>query len=305
MSDHTDPVDATSPDLNRKAFIGLSAGAAAASASIATALAAGEEFGAPHPPIVPENDRSIKWQNVTLPRPDKPIGAYAAWPVNATSSTPGVVVCQAIWGIDAQLRDTVRRLAKSGYAAIAPALYSRFPDVPSGDNATDYKPFSALAQQLVDATVDGDIAAGATWIRKRAGAAEEQRPPKIAVMGFCMGGAIALRASVDDANFDAVVVFYGKVRWGQSNDGPITDMALAWTDKVRVPLQGNYGGRDTSILPDDVREMAKRLTVPNDVKIYDEAGHAFFDDTRESYVASAATDAWTRALGWFSKYLTT
>ncbi|HEV2909110.1 MAG TPA: dienelactone hydrolase family protein, partial [Candidatus Eremiobacteraceae bacterium] len=61
--------------------------------------------------------------------------------------------------------------------------------------------------------------------------------------------------------------------------------------------------RDTGILPDDVREMAKRLTVPNDVKIYDEAGHAFFDDTRESYVASAASDAWTRTLAWYAKYL--
>jgi carboxymethylenebutenolidase len=303
MTDPLDPMDSTSAELNRKAFIGLSAGAAAATASIAAALAA-DDFGGPHPPIVPENDRSIRTQKVMLPRPDQPIPAYAAYPVNATAATPGIVVCQAIWGVDAQLRDTVRRFAKSGFVTIAPALYGRFPNVPNGDGATDYKPFSDLAQQLVDATVDGDIAAGATWIRSRVNAAEQQRPPKVGVIGFCMGGAIALRASVDDANFDAVVVFYGKVRWGQSNDGPITDMALAWTDKVRVPLMGNYGGRDTGILPADVRAMAKRLTVPNDVKIYDEAGHAFFDDTRESYVASAASDAWTRTLGWFEKYLT-
>jgi carboxymethylenebutenolidase len=40
------------------------------------------------------------------------------------------------------------------------------------------------------------------------------------------------------------------------------------------------------------------------VKIYDEAGHAFFDDTRSSYVASAAADSWARTLAWFQKYLT-
>jgi carboxymethylenebutenolidase len=298
-----DPVTSTKPEFNRRAFIGLSAGAAAASSTVATAFAAGEDFGKPHPPIVPENDPAIKIERVTLARPDQPIPGYAAYPTNATTTTPGVVVCQHIWGVDAQIRDTVRRLAKAGYVTIAPELYGRFKDAPSGDGAGDYKPFQTIAAQLPDATVDGDIAAGATWIRQRAKAAEQQRPPKVGVMGFCSGGALALRASVDDANFDVVVVFYGKVRWGQSNDGPITDMALAYTDKVRVPLMGNYGGRDTSILPDDVRAMAKRLTVPNDVKIFDEAGHAFFDDTRESYVASAASDAWTRTLAWYAKYL--
>ena len=55
--------------------------------------------------------------------------------------------------------------------------------------------------------------------------------------------------------------------------------------------------------PDDVRAMFARLTVPHDLKIYDEAGHAFFDDTRASYVPSAAADAWTRTLGWFQRYL--
>jgi carboxymethylenebutenolidase len=302
MPDTTDPVNATALELKRKAFIGLSAGAVAA-APLTAALAAGGDYGKPHPPIVSERDPAISVQNVTLVRPDQPIPAYAAYPKHATAKTPGVVVVQHIWGVDANIRDIVRRLAKAGYVSIAPALYARSKDMPSGDGQTDYKVFQPFAQALVDATVDGDIAAGATWVRQRVQAAEQQRPPKVGVMGFCMGGSIALRCAVDDANFDAVVVFYGKVRWGQSNDGPITDMALAYTDKVRVPLMGNFGGRDTGILPDDVHEMAKRLTVPNDVKIYDEAGHAFFDDTRDAYVASAAEDAWVRTLGWYAKYL--
>jgi carboxymethylenebutenolidase len=50
--------------------------------------------------------------------------------------------------------------------------------------------------------------------------------------------------------------------------------------------------------------MFARLTAPHDVKIYDEAGHGFFDDQRPSYVPSAAADAWTRTLTWFHRYLT-
>ena len=300
MPDQIDPAHSTALDLNRRAFIGLSATAAAAPATV---LADSSAFGKPHAPIVSERDSAIVTENVMLLLPDAKIPAYAAYPKHTSIQTPGVVVTQAIWGVDTHIRDVARRVAKAGYVAIAPSLYARLPDVPSGDGATDYKPFAALAAQLPDAQVDGDLAAGATWIRSRVNAASQQRPPKVGVIGFCMGGAYALRAAVDDATFDAAVIFYGKVRWGQTNDGPITDMALAWTDKVRVPLMGQYGGRDTSILPDDVRTMQKRLTVPNDVKVYDEAGHAFFDDTRESYVASAATDAWTRTLAWFAKYL--
>jgi carboxymethylenebutenolidase len=39
------------------------------------------------------------------------------------------------------------------------------------------------------------------------------------------------------------------------------------------------------------------------MKVYDEAGHAFFDDTRSSYVATAATDAWARTLAYFQRHL--
>ena len=69
------------------------------------------------------------------------------------------------------------------YTAIAPDLYDRF-NAPSGDGATDYKPFAAIAGNLVDSDVDGDLQAGAHWIKER------QPHGKIGVTGFCMGGGI-------------------------------------------------------------------------------------------------------------------
>ena len=47
-----------------------------------------------------------------------------------------------------------------------------------------------------------------------------------------------------------------------------------------MPVCGSYGARDTGIPADSVREFAAALHVPNDIKIYDDAGHAFFDDQR-------------------------
>lgn len=298
-----DPTRSTSSAMGRKPFLGISAGAAAAASGIARTMGAEQQLGKPHPPLVPEDDPAITVERPTLNASGGPLDSYAAYPRNATAHTPGIVVVQHIWGVDAQIRDTVRRLAKAGFVTIAPDLYAGL-GAPNGDNATDYAPFSTAAGKLVDATVDDQIRSAAVWIRARAGQGPAQRPPKIGVMGFCMGGSIALRAAIDDAAvFDAAVIFYGKVRWGESDDGPITEMALSYTDELRLPLMGQYGARDTSIKPDDVRTMQTRLRVPNDIKIYEEAGHAFFDDTRARYVPSAAEDAWQRTLRWFNKYL--
>ena len=131
------------------------------------------------------------------------------------------------------------------------------------------------------------------------------RTLKVGVTGFCMGGSNTLRQTVDNApSFAAAAVWYGKVRYGTTgNNGPITPIALAYADDITVPLLGSFGGRDTSILPDDVRALDARLRIDHDIKIYDEAGHAFFDDTRQSYVATAAVDGWRRTLAWFSRHL--
>jgi carboxymethylenebutenolidase len=300
---HNDPTISPNPQFGRRLFIGLTAGAAAAS-GITRALADDQSFGKPHPPIVAENDPDITVERPELAAGTATVDAYAAFPLVDNRRTPGIVIAQHVWGVDAQIRDTVRRFAKAGYVTVAPDLYAGM-GAPSGDGVTDYTVFAPFASKLDPKEVDAQIQAGATWIRSRVGSGPTERPPKVGVMGFCMGGRIALRAACDDVGiFDAAVIFYGGVRWDDSkNQGPISEAALAWTDDLTIPVMGQYGARDTSILPADVHAMQTRLKVPNDIKIYSDAGHAFFDDTRERYVASAATDAWTRTLAWFGKYL--
>jgi carboxymethylenebutenolidase len=297
-----DPNSSTDPNLSRRAFVAVSVGAAALATSQAKALAVDVTLGQTHAPLVSEDDPAIVVSGPSLDRPGGPIAAYAAVPRSAVAGTPGVVVVQHVWGVDTSIRDVVRRFAKAGYVAVAPELYSRA-HAPSGDGESDYTKFTPFASKLVDDQVDGDVAAGATWIRARAGVGPDVRPPKVGVVGFCMGGAIALRASVDCPQFDAAAIWYGKVRQATTTTGAATEMSLAYADEIKMPLLGSYGARDTGIPADDVRALQRVLKVPNDIKIYDEAGHAFFDDQRASYVASAATDSWARALAWFAKYL--
>ena len=225
------------------------------------------------------------------PRLHTGVAAYAAAPKGTTSATPGVVVVQHVWGVDATIRDGVRRLAKAGFVTIAPELFGRM-HAPSGDGLDDYTIFVPFAQRLDDGQVKADLEAGAQWVRTRAGAAPDARPPKVGIVGFCMGGRIALQQTWGNPRpYDAASIFYGAVR-DQHADG------------VAIPVMGSYGGRDTGIPRADVREFFSNLSRPHDMKIYEAAGHGFFDDTRESYVASAAADAWTRTLAFFRKYLT-
>lgn len=299
MSEFDDPTRSSSRALSRRAFAVLS-GAATTVGAPAAALAQAA-FGRPHPPIVAEDDPDIAVSRPTIPTGTRALDAYQAVPRTA-AATAAVVVVPAIWGVDAQLRDTVRRFAKEGYVAIAPDLYTGL-GAPSGDGATDFAPFRDVAAKLADATVDQDLAATAGFAR----AAAAKPDMRVGIVGFCMGGGIALRQAVDDPTFAAVSVFYGKVRYGTTgNAGPITPIALAYVDRLNVPLAGSWGERDTSIVPSDVRALDAELTKakrPHDIKLYAEAGHAFFDDTRDTYVASAAADAWTRTLIWFGRHL--
>jgi len=304
MPDLTDPTRSTNPALKRRLFVGISAGMATLAGPAAALAADAFDLGKPHPPLVSEDDPAIVVAKPALQSsPGRTIESYYAAPKNASAATPGVVVVMHVWGVDAQIRDTVRRYAKAGYRAIAPNLYTGL-GAPNGDNMTDFEPFRPMLGKLADDVVDADLAAGAAYLV----AAGNGRARKLGVTGFCMGGSITLRQTVDHPDiYSAASVFYGKVRYGTTgNNGTVTPIALSYADEIKAAVLGSWGERDTSILGDDVRALDRRLSelrLAHDLKVYDSAGHGFFDDTRSSYDAFAAEDAWKRTLSWFSRYL--
>jgi carboxymethylenebutenolidase len=294
-----DPQNSTKPEFSRRGFVSLGAGAAFFIGNAAAASSQTAGFGKPHPPIVAEDDPAIVVSRPRLqPKAGTPIGSYAAMPRTVTTRTPGVVVIQQIWGVDAQLRDVVRRFAKAGYVTIAPALFDRL-NPPDADTATDYVRFVPLMTQMnAQGFVQSDVIGAHDWIQTQA------RDASLGIVGFCMGGGVALQSVIDSKAFVAASMFYGNVRPGSDPKQPPKASDFDFTSRITTPLMGSFGARDTSIKAEDVQAMFARLTAPHDVKIYDEAGHAFFDDQRPTYVPSAAADAWTRTLTWFHRYLT-
>ena len=235
---------------------------------------------------VREDDPAIAASDVRLEGAGfgESIRGYAARPREARADTPGIVVVHHLWGVDTQIRDVVRRFAKEGFIAIAPALYSRF-DAPSGDGATDNTPFLPIAQQMADQRAyAGDITAAREWLRA-------QSPNgKVGILGFCLGGTLVFEQLIDSHDFDAAVVFYGDPNAGAGA-------------RITTPVLGIFGELDTIIAIQDAQTLFAEIPAPHDLRIYANAGHAFFDDTRARYVPDAADDAWQRTLAWFEERL--
>jgi len=61
---------------------------------------------------------------------------------------------------------------------------------------------------------------------------------------------------------------------------------------------------DVFVTPDTIKKAFQEYGVHGEVRVYPDADHAFFNDTRpEVYNAPAAQDAWTRTMGLFSRTL--
>jgi carboxymethylenebutenolidase len=187
---------------------------------------------------------------------------------------PGVVVIQEWWGLVDHIRGVCARLARAGFVALAPDLYR-------GETASDPDTAARLMMALeipraardLDAAVDGLLAQSATT-----GA-------KVGVVGFCMGGQLALYAGTCNPRIGAVVDCYGV----HPNVKP------DWTG-LAAPVLGVFAERDAYVPPAVVHELEAALRAAGkrtSFKIHPGVDHAFLNDTRpDVYDAAAAERAW-------------
>ena len=221
---------------------------------------------------------------LTIRRPDTP-------PVG------GVVVVQEAFGITDHIADVCQRLADVGWLAVAPHLFHR-----TGDPVLPYDDFSQVAPHFQSLTPDGilaDVDAALAFI------ADAGFPSDTAgIVGFCMGGTVALHVAVERQVGAAVSFYGGGVAKGRFGFAPLVDAA----PRLRAPWLGLYGDRDRGIPVEDVERMraaASQAEVPTEIVRYADAGHGFNRDGSPDYVDGAASDAWARTLDWFATNLTT
>lgn len=205
------------------------------------------------------------------------IGAYAAYP--AGSPLGGVVVAQEIFGVNAHIRSVVDRFAESGYTAIAPAFFDHLETGVELDyDATGVAQGRKLVGALDMDTAMADVAAAADAIRSVG---------RIAVVGYCWGGTIALLAA---CRLGMPAVSY----YGARN--------VAFLDEpARAPLQFHFGANDPTIPAEAVRRHRDALP---DAEIFSyPAGHGFNCDQRKDYDEASASLSFQRTLHFLERHL--
>jgi carboxymethylenebutenolidase len=204
----------------------------------------------------------------------------------ASGTGPGVIVIQEWWGMNAHIRDLADRFAAEGFVALAPDLYH-------GKETREPNEAEKLMMGLAMDRAADDIVAAADYLAGH----ESTSGQGIAVVGFCMGGSLALWSGTLSPDIIATVGFYPAMPWER--------MSPAWTayhgKAALVHADEHEGGVSGAgvVAAEQAIEGAG-----GEFSAYEYPGtdHAFFNDTRpEVYAPEAAALAWERTIAFLNE----
>lgn len=272
-----------------------------AGAGVATAAAAAAGADAQAPPHAlddPSLDRTTIHFRSSYEGHPAEIEAFLAVP-KSHGRRAGIVVIHEIFGLTDHIRDVACRLAQAGYVALAPNLFTRSGSPPPLSGG--FGPLGEFVAKVPDAQLMADLESGISYLGHR-----HDATGKIGCIGFCWGGRISMLLDAASPRIDAAVAYYGRISGTATVNQPSYPIDVV--GKMHAPLLGNYGADDTGIPPSEAEKLKAALLAAHktaEIYVYEGAGHAFNNDTRESYRPAAAKLAWQRTLNWFGHYLQT
>jgi carboxymethylenebutenolidase len=200
---------------------------------------------------------------------------------------PAVVVIQEWWGLVPHIQDVCDRLAAEGFTALAPDLYR-------GKTTTEPDEAGKLMMALNMDQASKDMGGSIDYLKS----SDAVRGQGVGVVGFCMGGGLALKLAADRAgDVPAVVAFYGLIPW----EGAEPD----WS-RLQGAVQGHFATQDQFFTTEAANALERRLKeLGKDVEVHHyDADHAFFNDTRpDVHDAEASHQAWERTVDHFRQHL--
>ena len=216
--------------------------------------------------------------------------AFLARPVDGRPR-PGVILLSGMYGLTWTQREITRIYARAGFVALSPDfLGGLLPD--RGDRAAALHAKNSID---VNGVVD-QLAGGAAFLRSLRWV---ESPGKIGIMGFCLGGGLALLAAARTDAFQAVVVYH------QSLFPDMRELS-----GIEAAIQGHYGTADRSTPPEEVEAFSHeldRLGIRYELHMYEGMGHSFAQlapDAKVPAAQRAAADlSETRAFEFFHREL--
>lgn len=223
-------------------------------------------------------------------------GSLVEFPANGTAnkgylavpdsgSGPGVIVLQEWWGLVPHIQDLCDRFAEEGFVALAPDLYH-------GESTTSPDDAGRLMMALESDKTEKDLAGTVRHLL----AQDAVSGSKVGVIGFCMGGQLALYAASKNPEIGACADFYGIHPNVKPDFGSIGCAVL-----------GIFAEKDEYVNPavaSELEENLKAAGVSTDFTVFPGVDHAFFNDTRaDVYNAEAAGKAWSKTLSFLRQSL--
>jgi carboxymethylenebutenolidase len=225
----------------------------------------------------------MKGEMIRFSNGDASYEGYLSRP--AQGKGPGVIVLQEWWGLVDHIKDVCDRFAAEGFVALAPDLYA-------GKTTQEPDEAGTLMQAL-------NIGETEKILRKavrRLLDDEATQGEKVGVVGFCMGGQLALYAASGNSEIGACVDYYG-----------IHPNVTPDLRNLNGPVLGFFAEHDPYATPEAVSALSRELTLlekPHEFVTYPGRDHAFFNDDRpEVYDREAAEDSWRRTLEFFRQNL--
>jgi carboxymethylenebutenolidase len=205
---------------------------------------------------VERNDERILSMHAGYESAGRHVDAYLARPYDGVPR-PGVILLSGMFGLTWTQRELTRLYARAGFVALSPDfLNGRRPrNRWEGLDAKNALDVPAAVQQLGDGA---DFLRGLPWVASDAG---------IGIMGFCLGGGLALLALTDTDRFGAGVIFH------QSLFPDPRDLA-----RLSGPVIGHYGTADTSTPPEEVEAFVRELDAAGrryELHWYEGMAHSF------------------------------
>ncbi len=272
-------------NFDRRDFIWTALGASAALA-VSNASAQG----------VVTDSTGIEAADITIPVANGQLRGYRAMPLT-NGPFPVVLVAAEIFGLNNYVKDVCRRLAKEGYYAIVPDLYSRKVDLTTIKSMAEIMP-------IVNSKFDTELIADYDATVEFARASFKGDVTRMAITGFCRGGRTMLVYASANPTLKAAAAWYGPVGGTANEFTPKS--AMDRVADIKVPVLGLYGGKDAGIPVEPVEKFFAALKAqgtPAELVIFPEAGHGFHADFRPDNYRKADADAgWAKMLAWFRKY---
>jgi carboxymethylenebutenolidase len=199
----------------------------------------------------------------------------------AQKKAPGLVLIHEWWGLNWEMEVQAEKYAAAGYLALAIDMFQ--------GKVTDQP---AEAQKIMDGMdpkhAHEVLKAAIAWLRGNPAC-----NGKVGTLGFCLGGAWSLNASVANP-VEATVVYHGAVNKKADE-----------LRHLKGPVLGHFATRETYIPPESATAFAEEMQKagkPAEVHFYD-AAHAFTRPKGPNFDPAASDLAWRRTMRFLQENL--